>query len=189
MMPGTLLEAWSERWKGSSRWTPPSGLFRLGRRYSPGWQLRNSCLLICWNYNPTRHHRNISAISNRHHINVVGSRMKNISEDLWSLADVYVLRVSLFWWGYVWSASFDFPVVDLGNPANARPAVLLHGGEVFEALEINGDISSLLLCSLFADGVGFVDVIDASDLQVVGAVGRQGQGEQSQQQDNQLHSW
>lgn len=88
------------------------------------------------------------------------------------------------------SASLDLPVVKLGNPANARPAVLLHRSEVFQAFQINRDISSLLLGSLLADGVGLVDVVDASYFQVVRAgsslVGH-GDCEEGQQQNNKSH--
>ena len=68
------------------------------------------------------------------------------------------------------SASLDGPFLDFSNVANARPAVLFHAGEVFQAFEIGWDIGSFLLCSLFANGEGFIDVIDASDLKVMGAI-------------------
>ena len=69
------------------------------------------------------------------------------------------------------SASLDVPFLHLSNPADARPAIFFHGGEVFQALEINGHVSSFFMGSLLADWVGFVDVIDAPDFEVVRAVG------------------
>ncbi len=70
------------------------------------------------------------------------------------------------------SAALDFPVFHLGHPADAGPAVLLHGGEVLEALEVYRHIGALFLGSLLADGEGLVDVVDAAHFQVVGAGGR-----------------
>lgn len=61
-------------------------------------------------------------------------------------------------------------MVDLTDPADAGPAVLSHGGEVLHAVEVGRHVRSLLMGSLLADGVGFVDVIDAVHFEVVGAV-------------------
>jgi len=83
-------------------------------------------------------------------------------------------------WGYDRSASNYFPFLLLGNPANAGPAIFLHWGEVLEALEVNRYISSFLFGSLFADGVGFVDIIDASDFKIVGAISSECKGNDSQ---------
>lgn len=58
----------------------------------------------------------------------------------------------------------------MGNPADAGPAVRSHLCEVFEAVEVDGDIFSFLTGGFFADGVGLVDVVDAFDFEVVGAV-------------------
>ena len=69
------------------------------------------------------------------------------------------------------SATFDVPFLDLGDPADARPAILLHMREVFHASDVNRDIGSLLLGILLAGRVGFVNVVNAADLQVVGALG------------------
>jgi hypothetical protein len=41
--------------------------------------------------------------------------------------------------------------------------------------------------SLLADGVGFVDVINAANLQVMRAIMAEGQGEEGQQKKKQLH--
>jgi len=86
------------------------------------------------------------------------------------------------------SAASDFPVLSFSNPANARPAILLNGSEVFEAVKISRNIFSFFFGSLLTDGVGLVDVIDASDFQVMRTVvaGNQA-GQQYQCQDNQLH--
>jgi len=66
-------------------------------------------------------------------------------------------------------ASINFPLVDSSNPADARPAILVHLGEVFHAVKICGHISTFLMGGLLADWVGFVDVIDATNLKVMGA--------------------
>ena len=62
------------------------------------------------------------------------------------------------------------PFLDLSNEANAGPAIFLHASEIFEAIEIGRDVSSFFMGSLLADGVGFVDVVNASDLKVVRAI-------------------
>ena len=74
------------------------------------------------------------------------------------------------------SASFDFPVVLFSDPADAGPAIFFHRHKVFEAFQVHGHIGSFLSGGFFADGFGFVDVVDASDLEVVGAVVGNGQG-------------
>ena len=76
-----------------------------------------------------------------------------------------------------------------GDPADARPAVLVHWGEVFEAFEIHGNISSFLTGSLLADGESFVDIIDAADLEVMRAWVGETQGEESKEQDEDLDHW
>ena len=67
-------------------------------------------------------------------------------------------------------ASFDVPVLLLSNPANARPAILFHFGEVFEAIKVHRHISSLLPGCLLANGFSLVDVINAPHLEIMGAV-------------------
>lgn len=47
-------------------------------------------------------------------------------------------------------ASLDFPSFLLGNFAHARPAVLSGTQDVFEAVEVGGLVSTLLLGSFFA---------------------------------------
>ena len=66
------------------------------------------------------------------------------------------------------------PFLLLGNPANAWPAVFVHLNEVFHAVKVSRNIGSFLVSSLFADGVGFVDIIDASYFKIMGAVSSQG---------------
>jgi len=87
------------------------------------------------------------------------------------------------------SASLDVPVLLLGNPANARPAVMLHLGEIFEAVEVHGNISSFLTGSLLADGLCLVDIVNASNLEVVWAVGSEGECEESEQKHEDFHHW
>lgn len=61
-------------------------------------------------------------------------------------------------------------MVDLGDKANAWPAVLVHLSEVLHALQIGWQVLSLFFGGLLADGVGFVDIINAEDLNIVGAL-------------------
>ena len=71
-------------------------------------------------------------------------------------------------WGR--STSEDGKLLNLGNPADAAPAVFSHLSKVFHAVKVNWNIGSLFVGSFLADGEGFVDVIDADDFLVVGAV-------------------
>ena len=68
------------------------------------------------------------------------------------------------------SAAEDGDFLGLSDPADAVPAVLTELGEVLHALEVDGNIGSLLMGSLLADGQGLVDIIDAFDFLGVGAV-------------------
>jgi len=68
------------------------------------------------------------------------------------------------------SAAKYFPFIDLANPANAVPAIFSSCRKVFHAIEVNGHILSLLLCGFLADGVPLVDVVNASDFQIMGAL-------------------
>ena len=61
--------------------------------------------------------------------------------------------------------------LSFGNPADAVPAIFTNGGEPLQALEVDGNISSFFMSSLFADGEGLVDIVDARDFLGVGAVG------------------
>ena len=80
------------------------------------------------------------------------------------------------------------PFLSLSNPADAGPAILFHGEEVFKTVKVSIKIFSFLLSGLLADGVGLVDVIDASDFQVMRTVVAGNQASQQRQcQDNQLH--
>lgn len=86
------------------------------------------------------------------------------------------------------SASFNVPLVELGNPAYAGPAILVHLHEVFHAVEVGGHIRAFFVGCLLADGVGLVDVVDATNFQVVGAIGSRGeQGKEGQEEHNELH--
>ena len=60
--------------------------------------------------------------------------------------------------------------LNLGNPADAVPAILSHLGEVFHTIKVNGYILSFLLGSFFTDREGLVNVIDALNLLVMGAI-------------------
>lgn len=87
------------------------------------------------------------------------------------------------------SAALDVPFLLLGNPANARPALLFHLGEVFHAVKISGNISSFLVGSLLADRVGLVDVVNAANLQVMGAVSSHcAESQKGEDKHKQLHS-
>jgi hypothetical protein len=68
------------------------------------------------------------------------------------------------------SASLDVPLLSLSDPADAWPAILLHRGEIFQAIEVGRDARSFLMGSFLTDGVGLVDIVDASNLKIVGAV-------------------
>lgn len=80
------------------------------------------------------------------------------------------------------------PFLLLGDPADAGPALLLHLCEIFEAVQISGNIGSFLMGGLLANGVSLVDVVDAAHLQVVRAVGGRGeQGQKGEDEHEQLH--
>jgi hypothetical protein len=85
------------------------------------------------------------------------------------------------------SAALDGPFFLLGNPADARPAVLFDGGEVLHAVEVGREILSLFLGGLFTDWVGFVDIVDASDFKVVGAVSSGSESEEGSNGDEEFH--
>jgi len=80
--------------------------------------------------------------------------------------------------------------LSFSHPADARPAVLFHGNEVFHAVKISRDIFSFLLCSFLADGVSLIDVIDAANFQIMRAfmgVGRGKESKEGQEDNDQLH--
>lgn len=81
------------------------------------------------------------------------------------------------------STSFNVPTEGVGNEANAGPAVLVHSADVLHAVQINWEIFALLLSCLVADGERFVDIVDAQDLQVVGAFLGCGDGSQAGETD------
>jgi len=85
------------------------------------------------------------------------------------------------------STSFDFPLLLLSDPADARPAVFIHLCEVFQAFEINWHISSFFMCSFLADWVGLVDVINAADFKIMGAIGRKSQGDECKYEYDDFH--
>jgi hypothetical protein len=78
-------------------------------------------------------------------------------------------------------------MLSFSNQVEARPAILLHWCEVFKAVEISRNISSLLMHSLLADRVGFIDIIYAANFQVMRAIMAESQGEEGQQNKKQLH--
>ena len=86
------------------------------------------------------------------------------------------------------SAAHDGDFLGLGDPANAVPAILADSGEPLEAVEVDGDVSSLFSGGLFADGEAFVDVVDAADFLSVGAVvvgHLEGEGKSDEHQEDQ----
>lgn len=85
------------------------------------------------------------------------------------------------------SAAFDGPFFLLGNPADAGPAVFFDSGEVLHAVEVGREILSLFLGGLFTDWVGFVDIVDASDFEVVGAVSSGSESEEGSNGDEEFH--
>ena len=68
-------------------------------------------------------------------------------------------------------ASLDVPFHFVGNHTDAWPAVLIHLSEIFHTFQISWEVFSFFMSSLLTDWVGFVDVIDAPDFEVVRAVG------------------
>jgi len=63
------------------------------------------------------------------------------------------------------SASLDRKANLFCEKADAGPALRLHFVEVFEAGQVGSSVWSSGLCSLFADRVGSIEVINAGDLQ------------------------
>lgn len=66
-------------------------------------------------------------------------------------------------------AALDFPVEGVGNEADTGPAVLIHLSDVLHTLEVGREILSFLLGGLLANGIGFVDIVNAQHLKVVRA--------------------
>ena len=83
--------------------------------------------------------------------------------------------------------AFNFPVLLLCDPADAWPAIFFHLDEVFEAIEVHGNIGSFLTGGFLAHGESFVDVVDAADFKIVGAIGSHGEGDEGQEEDNCFH--
>jgi hypothetical protein len=67
-------------------------------------------------------------------------------------------------------ATFDSPSKCLSKKAYAWPAFFINLSEVFHALEVNWKIFSFFLSCLFADGVGFVNIINAKYLKIMGTL-------------------
>ena len=68
------------------------------------------------------------------------------------------------------SASEDMEFLDLSYPTDTIPAVFSHLSEVFHAVEVNWYVLSLLLGCFFTCGKSLVDIVNAGDLFVMGAV-------------------
>lgn len=80
------------------------------------------------------------------------------------------------------------PFLSLSNPANARPTILLHRCEVFKAIEISRNISTLLMSSLLTNRVGLIDIINAANLQIMRTIMTDGhESEEGHQKKKQLH--
>jgi len=80
------------------------------------------------------------------------------------------------------------PFLLFSDPADTGPAILFHSGEVLQTFEISRDVASFFMSSLFADGESFVDVVDATNFKIVGAVVGHGEDcEESKQENNDLH--
>jgi len=81
-------------------------------------------------------------------------------------------------------------VLQLGNHADAGPAFGLHFIEVFQAGEVGSSIGSSSFSSLFADGVGKSEIVNACDLHGFSALlGSSEAGEECNEcKNNDLHS-
>ena len=84
-------------------------------------------------------------------------------------------------------------LLDLCDPTDAVPAILSHLGEVLHAVKVNWDIFAFLFCCLLASCESLVDIIDALNFLVVGAVVvcgdsvGEGDGEEDQEDQDFLH--
>jgi hypothetical protein len=58
----------------------------------------------------------------------------------------------------------------MSNETNARPTILFHCGQVFDALNVSKNIFSFLLGSLSANLVRVVDIIDTTNFSVLRAI-------------------
>jgi hypothetical protein len=85
------------------------------------------------------------------------------------------------------SAAFDVPFFLFGDPADAWPAVLFHGSHVLHAFDVGWEVFSLVFSSLLAVWVGLVDIVNAQDLQVVGAFVGGGESNEGSEGNKQLH--
>ena len=74
----------------------------------------------------------------------------------------------------------NFPLLLLGHPANARPALFRHLREVLQARDVHRRILSFHLRSLLARRVGGVDIALALDLLLVAAVGIHAHGQREE---------
>ena len=52
----------------------------------------------------------------------------------------------------------------MSNKTDAWPTILINLSEIFHALQVSREIFTFLLSSFLADWVGFVDIINAKDL-------------------------
>jgi len=87
------------------------------------------------------------------------------------------------------SASFDLEVLHLGDHADAGPTFGLHFVEIFQTGEVSSGVWSSSFCSLFADGVGKSEVIDAGNLHGFGTLlgGSEASEEGNESEENGLH--
>jgi hypothetical protein len=75
----------------------------------------------------------------------------------------------------------------LSDPADAWPAVLRNLSHVFDAFEVGWVVFSLVLSSLLAGWVGFVDIINAQNFEVMWAVMCEGDSNEGSDGNEQLH--
>jgi len=63
----------------------------------------------------------------------------------------------------------NWPFVVLSNETDTLPAIRSHTGEIFKAVKISWNIFSFLMSSFLTYSIGFVNIINAKNLKIMGA--------------------